>query len=103
LSARPQQTIPFNLSFINQKINDVDFINYVNKLDIVGFVETLVSDSPGNLLEYSLPFTVRPSRRKRRGRSSGGIVVYCKPHIQKGVKKVLTSNFCLKLSFMSSF
>jgi hypothetical protein len=63
---------------------DVDFINYVNKLDIVGFVETLVSDSPGNLLEYSLPFTVRPS--KTRGRSSGGIAVHCKPHIQKGVK-----------------
>jgi hypothetical protein len=48
-------------------INDVDFINYVNKFDIVGFVETLVSDSPGNLPEYSLPFTVKPSRRKRRG------------------------------------
>jgi hypothetical protein len=24
----------------NQKINDTDFINYVNKFDIVGFVET---------------------------------------------------------------
>ena len=49
----------------NQKINDVDFIdNYVNKFDNVEFVETLVSDSPGNLPEYSLPFTVKPSRRK---------------------------------------
>ena len=81
----------------NQKINDVDFINYVNKFDIVGFVETLVSDSPGNLPEYSLPFTVKPSRRKRRGRSSGGIVVYYKPHIQKGVKEVLRSNFSIWL------
>lgn len=71
----------------NQKINDIDFINYVNKFDIVGFAETLVSDSPGNLLEYSLPFTVRPSRRKRRGRPSGGIAVYCKPHILKERKK----------------
>jgi hypothetical protein len=41
----------------NQKINDVDFINYVKKFDVVGFVETLVSDSPGNFPEYSLPFS----------------------------------------------
>jgi hypothetical protein len=81
----------------NQQINDTDFINYVNKFDIVGFVETLVSDSSGNLLEYSLPFTVKPSRRKRRGRSSGGIVIYCKPHIQKRVKEVFRSNFSMWL------
>jgi hypothetical protein len=72
--------MPFNLSYINQIINDVDFINYVNKFDIVGFVETLVSDSPGNLPEYSLPFTVKPSKRKRRGRPSGDITV---SHIYK--------------------
>jgi hypothetical protein len=29
----------------NQQINDVDFINYVNKFDIVGFVETLASEN----------------------------------------------------------
>jgi hypothetical protein len=58
-----------------QQINDVDFINYVNKFDIVGFDEILVSDSPGNLPEYSLPFTVKPYRRKRTYACNNKIVL----------------------------
>ncbi|CAG2252864.1 unnamed protein product [Mytilus edulis] len=81
----------------SHKIEDVDFVTYVNSFEIVGFVETLVSDSPGNLPDFSMPFTVKPIKRKRKGRASGGIAVYCKPHIRKGVKEMKRSKFSLWL------
>ncbi|VDI81974.1 Hypothetical predicted protein [Mytilus galloprovincialis] len=81
----------------SHKIEDVDFVTYVNSFEIVGFVETLVSDSPGNLPDFSMPFTVKPIKRKRKGRASGGIAVYCKPHIRKGVKEIKRSKFSLWL------
>ena len=58
----------WNIHGLNKtKISDDDFITYVNNFDIVAFAETLVSESPGDLPEFSKPFTVAPTKRKRRG------------------------------------
>ena len=81
----------------NNKIEDVDFNSYVDIFEIVGFVETLVSESPGNLPDFSPPFTVKPVKRKRRGRPSGGIAVYCKSYIRKGIQEVKRSKFSIWL------
>jgi hypothetical protein len=58
------------------------FLSYVNRYDIVGFAETL-NDTPRNLPNFPPPLTIKATKRKRRGRPSGGIAVYCKPYIGK--------------------
>jgi hypothetical protein len=65
----------------NGKLNDPDFVSYVDSFDVISFVEILKSESPGGLPGFSTPFVVKPSRRKGRGRPSGGIAIYIKPHI----------------------
>jgi len=82
----------------------------LNSYDIVAFAETL-NDSPRNLPEFTSPFFTKPTKRKRRGRSSGGIAkptkskrrgrpsggiaVYCKHSIRRGVTEVQKSNFSI--------
>jgi len=48
----------------DHKIEDDDFQSYVNSYDILGLAETL-NDSPGNLPEFTSPFVVKPTKRKR--------------------------------------
>jgi hypothetical protein len=45
---------------------------------------------------------VKPTRRKRRGRPSGGIAIYIKPHIRNGIKEVHRSNFTIWLKLDKS-
>ena len=78
----------------NHKSEDDDFRTYVNSFDILGLAETL-NDSPGNLPDFMSPLVIKPTKRKRCGRPSGGITVYCKPHISKGVSEVQKSNFSI--------
>jgi len=66
----------------------------LNSYDIVAFAETL-NDSPRNLPEFTSPFFTKPTKRKRCGRPSGGIAVYCKHSIRRGVTKVQKSNFSI--------
>lgn len=75
------------------KVNDNDFLSYVHSYNVIGFVETLSSESPGNLPEFSTPFVVKPSKTKKKGRASGGISVYCKPHIKKRLKKFIDQTY----------
>lgn len=78
------------------KCEDEDFHSYVNCYDIIGLAETL-NDSPGNLPDFTIPFTIKPNKRKRKGRPSGGLAVYCKPYISKGISEVQKSKFSIWL------
>ena len=80
------------------KSDDNDFLFYIDSYDIVGFAETL-NDTPRNLPNFPAPLIIKATKRKRRGRPSGGIAVYCKPYIGKHVKVVQRSAFsiCLKI------
>jgi hypothetical protein len=44
---------------------------YVNSYDIVGFAEIL-NDTARNLPNFSPPLIIKATKRKRRGRPSGG-------------------------------
>jgi hypothetical protein len=80
----------------DHKREDDDFQSYVNSYDIVAFAETL-NDSPGNPPEFTSLYFTKPTKRKRHGRPSGGIAVYCKPSIRRGVTEVQISNFSIWL------
>jgi exonuclease III len=92
----------FNIGFWNvhglneHKSEDVDFLSYVNRYDIVGFAETL-NDTQRNLPNFSTPLIIKVTKRKRLGRPSGGIAVYCKPYIGKNVTVVQRSSFSIWL------
>ena len=92
----------FNIGFWNvhglneHKSEDEDFLSYVNRYDIVGFAETL-NDTPRNLPSFPPPLIIKATKRKRRGRPSGGIAVYCKPYIGKNVTVVQRSSFSIWL------
>jgi hypothetical protein len=86
----------------NGKLNDPDFVSYIDSFDVIGFVEMLKSESPGGLQGFSTPFVVKPTRRKRSGRPSGGIAIYIKPHDRNGIKEVHRSNFTIWLKLDKS-
>ena len=85
----------------DQKLDDEDFQSCVNSFDIIGFAETL-GESPGNLPEYISPFVIKAKKRKRRGRPSGGIAVYCKPNISKSISILQKSSFSIWLKLEKS-
>ena len=70
----------------NNKIEDVDFISYVNSFEIVGFVEILVTESPGNLPDFSPTFTVKTVPRKRRGDHQEALHFTVNHILEKGYK-----------------
>ena len=87
----------WNVHGLNEhKSEDEDFLSYVNSYDIIGFAETL-NDTSRNLPNFSPPLLIKPTKRKRRGRASGGIAVYCKPYIGKHVTVVDRSAFSIWL------
>jgi hypothetical protein len=78
----------------DHKREDRDFQSYVNSYDIVAFAEAF-NDSSGNLPEFTSPFLTKPTKRKRRGRPSGRISVYCKSSIRRGVTEEQKFNFAI--------
>lgn len=81
--------------FNNDKLDDDSFISSMCKYDIVGLVETMITDSTRNLPGFAPPFVVKGNRRKRRGRPSGGILVFCKPGTRSKIIKVKQSDFSI--------
>jgi len=90
-----------NIAFWNvhglpdHKLDDDFFSSLCCKYDIVGLTETMKQDSPRNLPGYSSPFVISSKKLKKRGRNSGGILIYVKPHIRKGLTQVKQTNFSI--------
>ena len=97
-----------NIGFLNvhglnaDKCEDEDFLSYVNRYDIIGFAEIL-GDAPRNLPNFSPPLSVKATKRKRRGRPSGGIAIYCNPYIGKNITVVQKSAFSIWLRLDSTY
>ena len=81
----------------DHKLDDDVFSSLCCKYDIhvVGLTETMKQDSPRNLPGYSSPFVISSKKLKTCGRNSGGILIYVKPHIRKGLTRVKQTNFSI--------
>jgi hypothetical protein len=88
----------WNIHGLSDHTFDDDFFMSLHcKYDIVGFTETMKQESLRNLPGFSSPFTVSAKKCKKRGRNSGGILVYTKHNIRKGITLIKQSNFSISL------
>ena len=67
------------------KISDTQFMNVVSQLDIVSLVETWSNGDHLNIPGHVLVSSTYRKKHKNARRHSGGISVYVKPNIHKGV------------------
>ena len=74
-----------------------EFVEFITNYDIICLSETWTSkNSVINLKGYSNPIhSYRKYRHKRAKRSSGGIIVYIRDSIRKGIKMVKNEVDCL--------
>ena len=68
-----------------KKIQDNEFLNIVNKLDILSLVETWTHKDSTLEIPGFCNFHIPSTKVKKRGRGSGGIIIYYKDHLQKGI------------------
>lgn len=67
--------------------------------DVVCFVETINKESPDNLPGYIKPIVLCSKRsKKKRGRSSGGLLLYYKPFVSKFMEIVKLNDFSIWLT-----
>ena len=91
----------WNIHGLNvSKLDDVTKI--CSKYDIMCFLETMSKESPGNIPGFTAPFVVSAKKKaKKRGRSSGGILVYAKPILRQHVKMLKGSDATLWIRIVS--
>lgn len=87
----------WNIHGLKDKFEDNSFVSLACKYDIICLSETMLSQSPGNLPGFSSPYIIKPSKYKRKGRPSGGMLIYSRPNIKKNITKVKQNNFCIWL------
>lgn len=90
----PISIITFNIEGIIGKLNDEDFIELINKHDIVCLQETFINNtifSPQitNNFEQFLAPAIKLSNQ---GRPSGGVIVFVKRHIKEEVEDIKVDN-----------
>ena len=67
----------------SKKVQDNEFLNIVNKFDIVSLVESWThKDSPIDIPGFC-HFHAPGKKVKKRGRRSGGIIIYFRDQFQK--------------------
>lgn len=92
----------WNIHNLNErKFEDDMFISSVCKYDVICFAETMLGDSPGNLPGFAPPFILKP-KRKKRGRPSGGLLIYIKPHYKKGITEIKQNQYSIWLKMNKS-
>ena len=74
----------WNINGLGQKYRDEDFLNQIN-YDINIILETWKGDCPDIDVPNYVSFSKCRKKNKRAKRSSGGIIVYCKKEIIKGI------------------
>ena len=86
--------IMLNIGFWNvhglgdMKIEDEFFNTLSSKFDVIGFVETMKRQSSMNIPGYLPPIIVNSKKSKKRGRNSGGIMIYFKHELSKKFSKI---------------
>jgi len=76
------------------KINDPHFLKTISQFSIIGFVETWTNDSDSIFNIPGFHFVDGSNRKKHRKarRNSGGINIFVKNSLSKGVKKLPKSH-----------
>ena len=80
-----------NIDGLFSKISDLDFLNFVEKFDVVCFLETFMVENnlPKNVFTSFLPPFFYPAKRSiAQGRASGGIIVLVKHKFKKYVTRI---------------
>ena len=74
------------------KCSDPQFLSYISNFDILSFVETWSNDHnvAANLPGFQLVDSRNRQKHKKARRNSGGIKVFVKNNIFKGVEKLST-------------
>ena len=70
--------LSYNICGLRSKINDADFISYVNKFDFVCLLETFVEDLKTNVFYNFIHFVSPAVKLSRAGRRSGGVLLLIK-------------------------
>ena len=77
----------WNVQGLPKKLSDSDFLEIINEFDILIFTETWHAKTSKydieNFDSFSCP---RPKCNKKAKRESGGVIVYFKKSISKGLK-----------------
>ena len=79
------------------------FIENVCKYDIVCFAETMLRESPGNLPGFTSPYIVKPIKAKKRGRPSGGMLIFIKAKFKNVISEIKQNNFSIWLKIDGTF
>ena len=94
---------------MRSKINDADFISFVNKFDFVCLLETFVDDLKTNVFYSCIHFVSPAVKLSRAGRRSGGVLLLIKKsladyvqEIDLGVENIITMKLSRQLSGISA-
>ena len=85
--------ISYNVDGLLTKLQDFDFINFLESYDIVCLLETYMCDNviPKNMFQYFLPVYFYPANLSSGyGRNSGGIIVLVKLKYKNIVSRIET-------------
>ncbi len=83
------RTITWNVHGLSKKLNDHDFTSILLEYDIIGLTETWTSTRSNiNKLHGYDKFHHYRHKGKKRGRPSGGILIYFKKALKPGISKI---------------
>ena len=84
--------LSWNVFGLSQKLKDTEFVNILKENDIVCLTETWTTiQSNIKLNSYECIHRMRKKKRKR-GRPSGGIILYYKSYLKPGITEIVKSH-----------
>ena len=98
----------WNVQGLISKLNDEDFLNFINSYDVLIFSETWNSKNTNvNLDKFESFSCPRPKCNRKVKRNSGGVIIYYKKLYSKGIALVKQNNqgiiwFKLKKTFFGT-
>jgi len=92
----------WNVNGLKNIVNEQGFLNTVKKYDIIGLCETWTTNTSEIDIKGYKKFHV-PSISKKRGRKSGGIVVYVNNNLCKGITCTKKDNNLIWMKLHSSY
>jgi len=76
----------FNVEGLKSELEDLSFLELINEHDICLLNETWRGEDSKICLPGFWDFSVIKPKRTKRGRPSGGLTIFCKENLRKGVK-----------------
>ncbi len=81
--------LTWNVRGFGEKKKDPDFVNILTRYDLICFMETWSSIQTNvKLQNYCKPLHRYRHKKRKKGRKSGGILVYFKKHLEQGIKEM---------------